>query len=218
LVENKVISLGGSLIVPDEIDVEFLKKFKNIINELNYKFHVMCGGGKTARKYIQAASNFTKKTDYVGISSTLLNAELVKWVFDGKDVHKEVLTKPKLTKSKINIYGGDVPNHSSDYDSAVIAKFFKNSEVINLTNVDYVYDKNPHKYKNAKPFEKLTWKEFRKLSGDKWVPGMNLPFDPVGAKFAEKNNIRVVILNGKDLNNFKKYLSCKKFKGTIIED
>ncbi|MBW2998548.1 UMP kinase [Candidatus Woesearchaeota archaeon] len=218
MVTSKVISLGGSLIVPDEIDVKFLKKFKKIIDGLDYKFDIICGGGKTARKYIKAASNFTDKTDYVGISSTLLNAELVKWMFDEKDVYKDVLRKPQRTRKKITIYGGDVPNHSSDYDAVVVANFYKDSEVINLTNVDYVYDKNPHKYKTAKPFEKMTWTEFLKLTGDKWTPGLSLPFDPVGAKFAKKHNIRVVILNGNDLNNLKNYLSGKKFKGTVIKN
>jgi len=214
MVKNRVISLGGSLIVPDKIDISFLKKFKKVIDDIDSKFQIICGGGKIARDYIKAASNFTKKTDYVGIASTLLNAELVKWVFP--DSYKDVLRKPKQTRSKITIYGGDEPNHSSDYDAVMVSHFFKDCEVINLTNVDYVYDKNPHKYKSAKPFEKMTWKEFRKLAGNKWIPGLNLPFDPIGAKYAEKHNIKVVILNGNNLNNLKNYLKGKKFKGTII--
>jgi len=215
---NIVISLGGSLIVPNEIDTSFLKKFKKIVDESNNKFQIICGGGKTARTYIKAAQIFTKKTDYVGIATTMLNAELVKWIFDEKYVYKEVLRLPKKTNKKITIYGGDKPNHSSDYDAVLVSHFFKNCEVINLTNVDYVYDKNPHKYKTAKPFEKISWKEFKKLVGNKWIPGLNLPFDPIGAKYADKHNIKVIIMNGNNLNNLKNYLEGKKFKGTIIEN
>ncbi|MFH1889690.1 MAG: UMP kinase, partial [Nanoarchaeota archaeon] len=51
-----VLSLGGSLIIPDNVDIGFLLKFKKIIlrNTKKYKFVVVCGGGSIARKYIAA--------------------------------------------------------------------------------------------------------------------------------------------------------------------
>ena len=54
--ELVVISLGGSLIVPEKVDVKFLKEFKKIIlkNTKKHKFVIVCGGGSIARKYIQA--------------------------------------------------------------------------------------------------------------------------------------------------------------------
>jgi uridylate kinase len=58
-----VISLGGSLIVPNEINIKFLKLFKNIINEKvreNKKFIIIVGGGKTARNYQKAAKSLIK--------------------------------------------------------------------------------------------------------------------------------------------------------------
>jgi len=85
-----------------------------------------------------------------------------------------------------------------------------------LTNIDQVYDKDPRKYKTVKPLKDLTWNEYRKICGNKWVPGMNLPFDPIAAKYAQKNKIKVVILNGKKIKNLKNYLDGKSFKGTII--
>lgn len=214
MVKNKVISLGGSLIVPNSIDVPFLKKFKKIIDKKRSKFYIVCGGGITARNYIKAASNFTKDTDHVGIKATWINAELVKSMFS--DVHKHVLIKPKKTKEKITIHGGNKPNRSSDYEAVEVGIFLKDAEVINLTNVDYVYDKNPKKDKNTKPFEKLSWDEYKKICGNKWIPGLSLPFDPIASKYAQKKGLRVVILNGKNLKNFDNYLSGKKFKGTII--
>ena len=56
-----VISLGGSLIVPDKIDIPFLRKFREIINKhkTKYKFIIVTGGGSTARKYINALSELT---------------------------------------------------------------------------------------------------------------------------------------------------------------
>ncbi len=52
---NKIIiSLGGSLIVPDNIDTKFLKEFKELILEhvkKGKKFFIICGGGRICRKY-----------------------------------------------------------------------------------------------------------------------------------------------------------------------
>ena len=53
-----VISVGGSLIVPEELDTDFLILFKNFIIkriEKGDKFILIAGGGKTARKYQNAA-------------------------------------------------------------------------------------------------------------------------------------------------------------------
>ena len=51
---NYVISLGGSLIVPDKIDFNYIHKFAKFIKNLakNNKVVVVCGGGAVARKYI----------------------------------------------------------------------------------------------------------------------------------------------------------------------
>ena len=91
-----VISLGGSLIVPGEIDIEFLNKFKTILlrNKKKYKFVVVCGGGKTARTYINGLEkNKTKKKQHfqslLGISATRLNARFMTYFF-GKDANQGI--------------------------------------------------------------------------------------------------------------------------------
>jgi len=54
-----VLSLGGSLIVPNKIHVELLEEFKKILlkNSKKYKFVVVCGGGIIARTYINGLKN-----------------------------------------------------------------------------------------------------------------------------------------------------------------
>ena len=49
-----------------------------------------------------------------------------------------------------------------------------------------------------------------------WTPGMATPFDPVASRAAEKYKIAVKILNGKDINNMKKAVQGKPFRGTLI--
>jgi len=220
-----VLSVGGSLIVPDKPDPNFLKKFKAMLKPLLKKnrYALVIGGGKTARTYMQAAKQAAPRAsdtihDLIGIKATHLNEQLVYAVFE-KEADKNILTKkPKSIKTKKRLLlaaGWDV-GASTDYNAVQLAGMLKSKTVINLTNVDYVYNKNPKKFKNAKPIKDLTWKQFKKIIGGKWSPGANVPFDPIASRLAEKLKLNVVVINGNNLNNVKKCLEGKPYKGTLI--
>ena len=85
-----------------------------------------------------------------------------------------------------------------------------------MTIIDWLYNRDPNKYKNAERIERIGWRGFRKIVGDKWTPGMNIPFDPIATRLAQKSGMRLVLL-GKKLLNLKKFLDGKKFEGSIIE-
>lgn len=223
--ETVVISLGGSLIVPSEIDVNFLKKFKQMILKFtkNKKFIIICGGGRTCRKYQEAAGKVTKleheDLDWLGIHATRLNAHLMRTIFRDY-AYSRIIKNPdeKIDLDKpILIAAGYKPGSSTDYDAVLLAKNFGVKTLINLTDMNYVYDKDPDKYKNAKPFKRMRWKDYRKISGSVWNPGLSLPFDPVAAKEAQKSNLKVVIMNGRNIRNLENFLKGKGFEGTVIE-
>lgn len=219
-----VMSLGGSVIVPDKIDVNFLKKFKKMINKYadkGYRFVIICGGGKIARDYQKAASKISKQSndylDWLGVHATKMNAWFMKAVF-GKDAEKFIVDDPREKVSftrNILIAGGWKPGWSTDYDAVLLAKNIGVKKIINMSNIDYLYDKDPKKYNNAKKIKSISWKEYRKISGSKWKAGLNAPFDPVAAKEAEKSKLNVFII-GKNLRNFDNLLQNKKFDGTTI--
>lgn len=221
-----VISLGGSLVVPEEIDVRFLKKFRSLILshvKKGRKFIIIVGGGRTCRKYQKAAKEITKPTredlDWIGIHTTRLNAHLLRTIFR-EEAHPAVLRhydERIRTKKPVIIACGWKPGHSTDYDSVMWARNFKSQTIINLSNIDYVHDKDPAFHTDAKRIEKISWKEFRKLVGNKWNPGLNVPFDPVASGEAQKLSLRVIIMNGSNLANLENFLNGKAFKGTIIE-
>ena len=223
--ETVIISLGGSLIVPDEIDIAFLKEFKKIILKHTNKekrFVIITGGGKTCRKYQAAANSITKLTDedmdWLGIHVTRLNAHLMRSIFH-KEAHPRIIKNPteKMNfRENILIAAGWKPGCSTDFDAILLAKNLDVKKLVNLSNIDYAYDKDPNKFKDAKPIFNTTWKEFRKILPKKWDPGLNSPFDPIASKEAEKLGMEVAILNGKNLENFDKYLSGKEFSGTRI--
>jgi uridylate kinase len=220
-----IISLGGSVIVPDKIDVRFLKKLKKIIEKFakkGYRSVIICGGGKTARDYQKAASKIVKPNnedlDWLGVHATRLNAHFIKILF-GNIAEDVVVNDPTLKikfNKKILVAAGWKPGWSTDYDAVLLAKNLKAGTIINMSNIDFVYDKDPKKFKDAKKIKSISWKRYRKISGDKWKAGLNLPFDPVAAKEAEKLKLKVIII-GKNLRNFESLLSKKKFEGTVVE-
>ncbi|HLC90797.1 MAG TPA: UMP kinase [Candidatus Nanoarchaeia archaeon] len=217
-----IISLGGSLINPGEIDLIFLKKLKDLV--LDYikknRLILVCGGGYPARQYQKAVEHFAgtdEDKDWVGIMATRLNAELVRVIFRDVAYEKVVwnMDEKITTKKNLIIGAGYLPGYTTDHDTTLLAKKFKADLIVNVSNVDYVYDKDPRKHKDAKKIETISWDAFRKLIGD-FKPGMHVPFDPVASRYAQNEGMKVAIVNGKDLDNLRKLIEGKPFKGTMI--
>jgi uridylate kinase len=217
--ETIVISLGGSIIVPKNIDYNYVKDFKKIISSDRRKFVIVTGGGGTARDYIsalrkQGASN--KRQDNIGIEITRLNAKLVAGVFNLSEKIPENVKQVKSMwkKQRITLCGGFRPGITTDGVAAEIAKEIKAQTLINITNVAGLYTKDP-KLKGAKFIPEIKYRDFQKFL-DKFneKPGQHFVLDKYAAKIAKANKIRVVILKG--IENLRACLSEKTFKGTII--
>lgn len=222
----KILSVGGSIIIPKTgFDIPFLKKFRALILsrvKKGERFILVIGGGTTCRNYQNAARQVTKLTDgdldMIGIASTLFNAEFVKFLFKGY-AHPEVLTNPTkkiFTVKPIIVASGWKPGHSTDADAVLAARAYGANEVINLSNVDYIYDRDPRVNPRAKKIRRISWKDFRKIVGAEWTPGKNAPFDPVAAKKAEQIGLMVKFVKGTDLTEVSKALTGKSFSGTVI--
>lgn len=222
-----VLSLGGSIVVPKEgIDVKFLKRFRRLVlahTKKGARFILICGGGATARTYQSSVSHITKlkpdDVDWLGIHATRLNAHLLKTIFNGhtyRFVVKDPTRKVPNWKESILVASGWKPGWSTDYDAVRLAEQFNAGVLINLSNIDTVFDKDPRKYKDAMPICDISWKEFRKLVGTRWDPGAHTPFDPVAARHAERIGLQVIIANGRNIKNLENILAGKSFVGTVI--
>jgi uridylate kinase len=221
-----IFSLGGSLIVPKGIiDTKFLKEFRQfILNLLSKKYRVVliAGGGGTCRYYNEGAKSVTtvknKDLDLIGIAATKLNAELIRSIFSDY-AYPEVIANPYTkikTNKKVIVASGWKPGFSSDKDAVIWAENLKGELVINLSNIDFVYDKDPRKYSDAKPIKEISWTDFRKIVGNKWLPGMSWPFDPIASRLAQQLELKVVVANGQNLKNLQDCLMGRNFKGTTI--
>ncbi len=222
-----VLSLGGSLIIPDDIDISFLRKFKKILlkNTGRYKFVVVCGGGGIARKYISALRKeglSEKLQSFSGISATRTNARFMTYFFNKDSEYGIPHTKKalkKYLKEHDIIFIGALeykPEQTSDSTAAELARIFK-TDFINLTNVSGLYDKNPKKYKNAKFISRITWHEFDKMANQmKYQPGQHFVLDQTASKIILDNKITTFLL-GQDTKQLEAVLRGRKFKGTLIK-
>ena len=223
-----VISLGGSIVAPDGVDEAFLKDLCALTGELlskdeKQRFIFVTGGGGPARAWQKAyravCSSFKdSEADWIGIMATRLNAQLVKAIM-GEWCTQDVVTDPTKVEpfmGRVLVAAGWKPGFSSDYDAVLLAERFHADSVINLSNIEKVYTDDPKKDPKAKPIDSISWADFCAMVGDEWVPGKNVPFDPIASKHAGRIGLKVICAAGKNLENLRSILNGEKFTGTSI--
>ena len=221
-----VMSLGGSLIVPDKIDFKFLKDFREALRRhyKTYKFVIVSGGGTIARKYIsilKANKSSEKDLSLAGIMATRMNARVVMRLF-GKEANDTLPMNMKevhdnLHKNDVVICGAlrYTEKSTSDGTAAKLAHELK-AEFINMTNIKGLYTDNPNTNKNAKFIPFIGWKDFEKMADkSKYTPGQHFVLDQQAAKIIREHKIKTYII-GPDGSNLSKILNGKKFTGTLI--
>lgn len=229
--EKIVISVGGSLIYPNGgIDTKFLSNLNKFVREQladneARQFFLITGGGAIARHYRDAGAQVIgheltrDDLDWLGIHATKMNAHLVRTIF--RDIahpfvlkHYEIIRK---VEEPVVVASGWKPGWSTDYCSVMICEDYGIKTLVNLSNVDQVFDKDPKNHPDARALDKISWEDFRKMVGEEWIPGMNSPFDPIASKKAHELGIRVVVLNGNNFENLENYFKGDDFVGTVIE-
>lgn len=136
-----IISLGGSVIVPGEIDTGFLRRFKEIVLGMGTtRFVIICGGGKICRQYQDAAKKIADMSsadlDWIGIRATRLNAEMVRATF-GDRAYDRVIQDPYEAvddRKQIIIGAGFEPGSSTDLRAVQVAERFGADRIINMSN------------------------------------------------------------------------------------
>ncbi|WP_018526382.1 UMP kinase [Alkalispirochaeta alkalica] len=222
-----VISLGGSILVPDQIDTSFLASFRTILEEHlqdpTQRVVLVIGGGGPARRYQEAYRSLTATPDpdaqdWIGIMATRLNAELVRQALAPHCCDPVVYdpTAEAPFTGRILVAAGWKPGFSTDFDAVKLAERFGADTVVNLSNIAQVYTADPKEDPSATPLERVTWEEFRRIVGDHWTPGKNLPFDPVATRRAAELGLRVIAADGKNLENTRAILAGEEFFGTRI--
>ena len=146
------MSLGGSIVVPDGVDTDFVGKFRETIlayleEDGSRRVILVVGGGKLAREY-QAACRAVlgpdaekDAQDWVGVAATRLNAQYIKAVFGSLCVD-EVVSDPTgdiAFGGRMLVASGWKPGFSTDYDGVLLADRFGSPSMINLTDLEQVH-------------------------------------------------------------------------------
>ncbi len=206
-----VISVGGSVLYNKKFNLEFANELKKILKKHNHKYKIVTGGGSLARDLIKQFNFDEKSLHILGIMATKINAFALSRILNYK--YTEIHPK-RIAKIKENtVSAGYKPGWSTDVDAAIIAKYWDADALLNITNVDYMYTKDP-KLKGAKPIDFIDFESALEILGNKFEPGMHYPIDPRAVKILKSKRIPIFIFKG--LNNLDKILSGKEFMGTRI--
>ncbi|MHB1493588.1 MAG: UMP kinase [Thermoplasmataceae archaeon] len=220
-----VISLGGSIVLSNTINIEFLKRFTQSIEAAPSleKCGIVVGGGSLARNYIEPmrkAGVNDYYLDRIGIRATRLNAELLmNLVKDAeKQIPESIDEAVQMWKGrKFIVMGGTTPGHTTDTVAMLLAEAEGISEFINGTSVDGVYPMDPRLNPDVKMIEKLSYTEALSLSLESYKnAGSNVFMDPVSLLIARRANIRIHVMNGNIIENYIKVIENKKIVETLI--
>ncbi len=213
-----VISLGGSIF--SKADEKYLMEFIERIKKEG-EYALVVGGGPIAREEISKLRNLGAKEyylDMMGIQATRLNATMVSLALGNlMEIPRsidEAVRQMKLYKRVI--MGGTEPGHTTDAVTLLLAEAISRDTVVNVTNIDYLYDRDP-KIKGAKRIERLSYSQAVHLaSSETRGAGQNFPLDILSLNIARRSGIKVKIVSFRDPQNAFDAIKGKKFKGTTV--
>ena len=223
--EKVVISVGGSILIPDKDDAAFIKELASLLRELSEKVQmvVICGGGRVARFYAGTGRELggtTDELDELGIGATRLNAELLRIALGSSACPSVPRTAEDAARmfghGKIVVMGGTEPGHTTDAVAAMVAGMIGCGRIVNATSVDAVYSDDPLKDPDAERFTDLTIKELSDIVYKEHDASKSSVFDPLGVKLAMRDGIDILIVSGRDLGEMRNAILGRKIKGTTV--
>ncbi len=223
--DKLVISLGGSVFTDNPLRIGFIRKLAATVSELrkNYQIGIVVGGGALARSYISALRPEKVNDnvlDEIGIYATRMNALSFTSFLD--NINTKIPTTVNDAVEMIGLYGcvimgGTEPGHTTDTVAALLAERIGARILINGTSVDGVYDSDPAKNKNARKYSELSYEEAIKRSIVSSVgAGPSVFMDLTSLVIAKRSGIRIYVIRGDEIEEYKNICSTGKTGGTII--
>ena len=228
-----VVALGGSLLRPEEAEqrIEWFGRLRQLAVHMEgngRRLGLVVGGGLPAREGItlaQALVSDTHRLDEVGIAATRLNATVIQQVLldIGCDVASTIATTTSEAAALMDVHhivvmGGTTPGHTTDAVAVALARDTGASHCVIATNVSHVFDKDPRHHEDAVSFTSMTIDELAEITGidEPLAPGASAVIDPVAVGWAKACDLRLAVLDGRDLNLLEKALDGQPFDGTLI--
>ena len=199
-----VVRIGGSVLIPAEIDEKVLQVIVREISKVSkeHELFVVVGGGRTARKYIEAAREYgidENSLDWLGILSSRLNALLL--VTCLKDAELVENFHEVLHAKNLPVLGGTTPGQTTDTVAALLAELVRADLLVKVSNVDGVYTADPKVDATAKKIRKMKFKNLEKLCSKEFEAGISSVIDPVAAEIISRNRLKVFVIGKEDMED-----------------
>jgi len=220
---------GEALLGSQSMDPSVLSEIAGQIKEvadLGVEIAVVIGGGNFWRGTSASASGIDRNTaDHIGMLATIMNAlglqnslekigadTRVQTAISMQEVAEPFIRRKAvrhLEKKRVVIFAGGTGNPYFTTDTAAALRALEiGAEIIfKATNVDGVYDKDPHKFDDAKKFTKLDFTSA--LSKDLRV------MDSTAISLCRENNLPIIVFDIKVPGNIKGVIMGKEI-GTLV--
>lgn len=212
-----VLKVGGSLLYDQDQDINFgiMEKIKSWYVEnrdVYWKFVLVTGGGTMSRnlqKRMGESIYNEKALHSIAMSVTQTSAELLGGFLGQSNIYIP-RTLGEAYEYLLNdipgtlVSGGLKSGWSTDMDAAVFADILFEKRIYKLSNIEYVYNKDPREYEDATPIKDMTWEEYFDLfsitDDDAHQANLSIPIDKVSARFCRNKGISFFICGGKNLD------------------
>lgn len=222
-----VVSVGGSVLLTGDDDAGYLDRLAALLRRLGREVPlvVTTGGGRTAREYIGLGRRLDLtevELDELGIEVTRLHARLLAARIGAPTpAHPPTSLRElvhELARASPVVLGGTEPGHTTDAVAALAAVRLRASRMVNATNVDGLYDRDPRTHPDAHRVETISWADFRALVHGEatGAAGENFLFDRLGADSLARAKIPLAIVQGRNLVALEAALLGRPFDGTRV--
>lgn len=223
--ESVVISLGGSIISSNGLNLKFMSEFVNTVRKMDDKCHfgIVVGGGMLARTYISALREYNVNDnvlDEIGINATRMNALALSSFFPDSNSKIPITVNEAAEMFRnypFTIMGGTEPGHTTDTVATLLAERIGAKKLINATSVDGVYSDDPKQNPKAKKFDRMSYDEAISLALEKSIgAGPNVFMDLTALNIAKRSKIQIYVTSGVDLTEYGNIIQNGKTRGTLI--
>ena len=233
MTSRHVVALGGSLLRPEEAEqrAEWFGRLRQLAVHMEgnaRRLALVIGGGLPAREGITLAQTLvhdSHRLDEVGIAATRLNATVIQQVLldIGCDVSPIIPTTTSEAAALMDIHhlvimGGTTPGHTTDAVAVALARDTGASHCVIATNVSHVFNKDPRQHDDAASYSTMSIDELAEITGigEPLAPGASAVIDPVAVGWAKACDLRLAVLDGRDLSLLEQALDGQPFEGTLI--
>ena len=229
-----LLKLSGEALMgeaPYGIDHQVLQSIAAQIHEvsdLGLELALVIGGGNVFRGVRAATEGIDRATgDYMGMLATVINSLALQDALESRGSRTRVLSAIEmeriaepyirrrairhLEKGRLVIFaaGTGNPYFTTDTAASLRAMEIGAEIVMKATKVDGVYDKDPHKFKNARMFRRLSYLD---------VLNKNLGvMDSTAISLCRDNNLPILVFNMTTPGNIRRVVLGEPL-GTLVLD